>query len=52
MKKSVTIIDCWFSQKYFEIIDKLRNQPKLQLEFLIIFLKEKESVIESKYIWI
>jgi hypothetical protein len=47
MKETVITIDSWFSQRHEEIIDKLRNQPKLQLEFLLILLKEKESVIES-----
>lgn len=49
MKKTVSLIDAWFNQKFAEVIDKLTSQPRLQLEFLLIVLKEKENIIESIY---
>eukprot|EP01022_Parablepharisma_sp_SALTPOND_P022025 TRINITY_DN4414_c0_g1_i1.p5 TRINITY_DN4414_c0_g1~~TRINITY_DN4414_c0_g1_i1.p5 ORF type:complete len:376 (-),score=64.27 TRINITY_DN4414_c0_g1_i1:8441-9568(-) len=46
-KKTVATVDTWFKQKHRSAVEKLENQPKLQLEYLLTLLQDKEEYIEG-----
>jgi len=47
MGKSVKIVDEWFKQKHMDIVEKLRTKPRIQLDYVLTLLHEKEKIIES-----
>jgi len=48
VEKAVYIMDIWFKGKHNEIINKLTNNPLIQLKYLSVLLNNKEMLIECK----
>jgi len=46
--KSVRAVDDWYNGEHTDIIDKLKNKPIIQLQYILSLINYKEPLIQGK----